>query len=390
MSFIENPKPPRMWALWMLFFFQYAAIGIYYTFLNVYFRTAGLSGTQIGLLNMIAALVGVGGAMGWGYLGDRTGKPRLLISFGAAGALLAAQFIPYVNGFWSFLLFGCLGSLMNSAPSALVDSTALVLLGSRREDYGRYRLGGSFGYILTALASGFIFERLGLRVMFPAYGVVMSGFAFIALWLPPVTVHMGSRGSKEFGQMIRQPAWLLFMVCMFLCWIASSASISFLSVSLNAMGASQSLIGIVSTIPAVAEIPFMFFSGSFLRRFGPVRLMIVAMGMMVVRYFLLGWMPMPEWAIAINVINGPAFVFFWNSAITHANKMAPAGMAGTAQGLLASTANLAGVVSALLSGWLFDVLGPNGIFLVMACLVLTALILFSTGNLRAWKNEEQD
>jgi len=63
MALMMTLKPKRMWAVWMLFFFQYAAIGAYYTFLNVYFRNAGLSGTSIGLLNMITALVGVGSSM---------------------------------------------------------------------------------------------------------------------------------------------------------------------------------------------------------------------------------------------------------------------------------------------------------------------------------------
>jgi sugar phosphate permease len=80
------------------------------------------------------------------------------------------------------------------------------------------------------------------------------------------------------------------------------------------------------------------------------------------------------------MLNGPAFVFFWTSAINYANSLAPKGMAGTAQGLVTSVTSLAGVVSSLLSGWLFDFLGPNGIFIVMAFLALAALILFIIGN----------
>lgn len=378
---LEAPRPRRMWIVWMSYFFQFAAIGIYYTFLNVYFRSTGLSGTQIGLLNMLAATVGMVSSMAWGYLGDRTGKPRFIIAGGAAGALLAAQFIPYMGGFWPLLLVTCLSSLMNSAPMTLVDSTTLVLLGANREDYGRYRLGGSIGYIIMTLASGFILQGAGLQVMFPLYGAVMAAFALAALWLPPAAVHLETPSLKKIGPMIRQPAWLLFITCVFLTWISYNATIMFLGVSLNAMGASDGLIGVATIIAAVVEMPFMFFSGRFLRRFGPVRLLAVAMALMVVRYFLLSQMPTPVWAVAINVLNGPAFVFFWNSAVTYANKLAPPQMAGTAQGLLTAATSLAGVVSSLLVGWLFDVLGPKGIFLVLSALVLTALLLFSAGSL---------
>ena len=373
--------PRRMWVVWLVYFFQFAAVGIYYTFLNVYFHAIGLSGLQIGLLNMLSAIVGMVSSVAWGYLGDRTGKPRFIIAGGAAGALIAAQFIPAAHGFGLILLVVCLSSLMNSAPMTLVDSSTLVLLGSRREDYGRYRLGGSLGYVLVTLASGFILQGSGLAVMFPLYGGVMAVFALAALWLPPAALHLEPPSLRQVGGMIRQPVWLLFIACVFLTWISYNATIMFLGVSLNALGASNSLIGIATIISAVFEMPFMFYSGAFLRRFGPVRLLVAAMGLMVVRYFLLSQMPSPEWAVAINALNGPAFVFFWNSAVTYANKLAPPSMAGTAQGIYSAATSLGAVVSGLLTGWLFDVLGPRGIFGVLSALVFVALVLFSAGTL---------
>ena len=368
--------------VWVMFFFQYAAIGVFFTFINVYFHDAGLSGTEIGVLNMITALVAVGASVGWGYLSDRSGKPRLIIAAGALGAMLAVQFFPLVNGFWSLLLVACLSSLMNSAPSTLSDSATLVLLGSRRSEYGRFRMGGSIGYIIAGLSSGFLFEQTGLRLMFPVYGAIMVCMALAALLLPPVVVHREHRAPGQIAAMIRRPAWLLLIACVFLAWIAANASIMFLNVSLNAMGASQSLIGVASIISAVFELPFMFYSGALLRRFGPVRLLCVGLALMTLRFFLLGWMPAPGWAVAINILNGPGFVFFWNSVVTYANQMAPAGMSGTAQGLVVSAMNLASVVSSLLSGWLLDLLGPTGIFVVMGFLVLAALLLFAVG---AWR-----
>ena len=51
-------------------------------------------------------------------------------------------------------------------------------------------------------------------------------------------------------------------------------------------------------------------------------------------------------------------------------------MSGTVQGLLVATTGLAGMLSSLLTGWLFDRLGPNGMFQVMAVVVFAALVLF--------------
>lgn len=149
--------PQRLWVLWMLFFFQYAAVGVYFTFLNVYYKEVGLTGTQIGLISMAGGIVSMASSFFWGYLSDRTGRPSVLIAIGAVGALLMAQLIPLVQQFnlpqavIYYVVIGCIGNFFNAASFSLVDSTALAILGVRRSEYGRYRLGGSVGYILAAV-----------------------------------------------------------------------------------------------------------------------------------------------------------------------------------------------------------------------------------------------
>lgn len=366
----------------MLFFFQYMGVGLYFTFLNVFFRQAGLSGTQIGTLNMVNAAIGVGASVVWGYLSDRTGKPRILIMIGALGAVVISQFVPVVHGFLAYLVLGILNALLSSSIGTLLDSTTLAMLGARREDYGKYRLGGTFGYILTASTVGFLFDRAGLRLMFPMYGVVMAVFMATALLLPNRAVTRAVRARGEIGKIIRQPTWIIFTVSVFLTWIATNASIMFLGVVLQSMGASQGLIGLSVTIGAVVEIPFMAFSGKLLRRFGPEKLLLFAISLNVVRFFLLGQLTHPVWAVAINALNGPAFVLLWNSAVNLANRLTPPGLTGTGQGLFNSTTSLAAVVSSLLAGLLFDRLGV-GMFTVMSGSCLAAALLFGIGNLSA-------
>jgi MFS transporter, PPP family, 3-phenylpropionic acid transporter len=381
----SNPdKPPRkrLGVLWALSFFQFAAVGVYFTFLNVFYYEAGLSGTQIGLINMSTGLVAVFASFFWGNLSDRLGSSRLLLIAGAVGALTTAQFVPLANTFQAFLLLACVGMFLFNSPMTLIDSTTLSLLGDRREDYGRYRLGGTIGFTITGFSAGFLFESFGLKLMFPLFGIILGALAISALWLPKVRVHRQSPRREDIGRMVRRPEWILFTISIFLLWITTNSAIMFLPVVLSSMGAAQSLIGVAATVGAFVEIPFMLYSGVFLRRYGPKRLLIAAMMMIVLRLFLLSWMPVPAWAIAINLINGPAWVFLWNSSVMYANRMGGPSLAGTAQGLLVSTTGLAGVVSSLLSGWLLDQVGSTGLFIVMAFIAITAMILFTFGTMR--------
>lgn len=371
----------KLWVVWLLFFFQFAGVGVYFGYQNIYYRSVGLSGTQIGMIGLVVALVSVASSVWWGYISDRTGQPRLLMALGAIGSLAIAQLVPLVHEFYAFLGLALVASFVYSAPATLMDSTALAMLGERREDYGKYRLGGSFGFIIASLSAGYLFDLMGLRVMFVAYALVMAAFAGVALLLPAMPTQLTAQAKGDMGRLLRSSTWLIFSASIFLVWIGVNASITFLGVALSEMGANQSLIGWMATAGAIAELPFMLFSGWFLRRYGPVRLLIVAMLLMISRFVLLGIMPAPEWAIAINAINGPAYVFFWNSAVTYANKMAPPSMSGTVQGLLVATTGLAGMLSSLLTGWLFDRLGPNGMFQVMAVVVFAALVLFVSWRL---------
>jgi len=174
-------------------------------------------------------------------------------------------------------------------------------------------------------------------------------------------------------------AALILIASTFLCWIANNAAITFMGVILKSMGANDRLIAFAVVIGAVIEIPFMAFSGRLIQRFGPVRLLWFALLLQVVRFFLLSRMKAPEWAIAINTLNGPGFVLFWNSALNLVSRLAPPSLTATAQGLFASSISLAGIISSVISGVSFDQLGPSGLFLVMAAFCLAAWVIFSLG-----------
>jgi len=84
----------------------------------------------------------------------------------------------------------------------------------------------------------------------------------------------------------------------------------------------------------------------------------------------------------INAINGPGYVLYWTSAVTYASKMAPPSLAATSMAMFNSTISLAGMVSSLVSGALFDLAGPHGVFYVLAAFCLAAFILFFLGQAR--------
>lgn len=377
----------RMWVAAALYFFQFVAVGVYFTFLNVYLKTMGLSGAEIGLIGMTTGITSMAGTFAWGYLSDRTGQPRWLLAMAAVGALLAAQLLPLVDTWdlqpmfaWYVVINGVVG-LMYAALSTLIDSTAVAMLGGHRQKYGRYRLGGSLGFIVGGMASGYIYDQVGYGWMFPLFAVVMVVFAGFALLLPARVVRLASSGGREIGRMVRQPEWLLLIASLFLFWAGYNISFVFNGVILKAMGGSDQLISWASVIGTIVEIPFMAFSGRLIQRYGPTRLLALGLLLQTIRFVLLAQMRDPVWAVAFNMLNGPGYVLFWNSAVYLVARMAPPGLGATAQGFLTSALNLAGITSSALSGVVYDQFGSSGLYWVVAAFCLASLVLFGVGFL---------
>jgi MFS transporter, PPP family, 3-phenylpropionic acid transporter len=176
--------------------------------------------------------------------------------------------------------------------------------------------------------------------------------------------------------MIRQPGWLVFALTVFIIWFAGSGAISFVGITLRGMGASDSMIGFVACSAAVFEVPFMAYNRVLLRKLGSRRMLWLSTIGYILRISGYSLMPAPAWGIGVNAFNGISYVFLWNSSIHFANENAPDHLKATAQGLFVSTTALAGVASSVISGWLFDTLGPPGLFRVLALVCFSATIIF--------------
>jgi len=367
----------------VLYFLYFGGVGAFWTFVNVYYRSLGLSGTQIGLINTLAPLTAIVAATLWGVLADRLGQPGRVLRISIPGVIVAVLALSTARPFWLIILLACLLALFNSATIPLIDNTTLRLLGERRGQYGRYRVLGSYGFILTSLTAGYLYEITGLVWIFYVYAAIMAVLVLASAGLPNEPVRLaGGSVWRGLGQMVRQPAWVMFAIASTFLWIANNGTMNFLGITVEEMGGAERLIGLVWMMSAVTEIPILLNSERLLQKFGPVRLQITAFAAFVLRGALLAVMPRPEWAVGISMLGGAAFAFFWISAVSYANDSAPSHLKSTAQALLFSLLNLAGMAGSLVSGWLYDQTGHGGLFWTMAASAAIGLGVFIYGQLR--------
>ncbi len=359
-----------------LYFFVFAALGAFFPYINVYYRSIGLSGTQIGLIGSLAPLVGMIASPLWGLFSDRFGVTRPLLMLAVAGAILSALGLSAAPTFVWLLPIVAVYAFFANPIMPLLDSTTLELLQGRRERYGRQRLWGSLGFVITSWSFGYVLERMGLYLLFYGYVALMSVVLAVAIWLPAQRIRLSGPLRSGLARLVRQRTWLLFSASLIVLGIANSGMHSFLNIYVKELGGGEELIGSMWGMAALTEVPVMFLAAPIIAQIGIRRTMRIAYVLYAVRWLLYGVMPAPQWAVPINLLHGVTFGALWVAGVAYADALAPDELKATAQGLFSATLySISGVIGAPISGLLFDTIGPAALFRVYAVLGIIALML---------------
>ncbi len=365
----------------ILYFLQFGALGIFIPFVNVYYRNIGLSGTQIGLLITVGSLIGIFATPMWGLLCDRFGRIQTILAIATVGSVIFILAISFTQAFLGILLLSVLFNFFASAVNPLIDNYTLTLLKTEIHRYGSQRVWGTAGFLASTLIAGPFLDRVGLRGLFWGYAFLIGLMIPTLIFMPSTPARLGQAVMRGFGKMIRQPAWIIMGICIILVMISNISWLNFLSVAMKSIGASDTLVGRAWSVGTITEIIVMLFGPRLVRKFGARRLVVIGFAFYGLRLVLYSIMPRPEWVLGINLLHGFSFGFYWIGAVNYVSELAPDDLRATSQGMLSTFFNVASVSGGPLIGFLFDSVGPFLMFRVAAAFSLTAVLLFTLGNL---------
>lgn len=370
-----------------LYFFLFAAVGIFVPFLNVYYNEIGLNGKQIGLINTLGPLIAIFSGPMWGLLCDRLGRLRLLLVVVIIGAIISVLFLGQITDYLAILGLIAIFNLFGSAILPLIDSYNLSLLGEHREFYSQQRIWGSFGFLASSIFAGSLFERIGLHGVFIGYAACLGLLLITLVWLPPVAMQVGRTVFKGFTQMLRQPVWIILSAAVILVMIANNSWVNFLGITVKKMGGDDALVGRMWSVGALSEIPVMLFGARLIQRWGAKRMIATGFFFYGVRLILYSLMPRPEWVLGINLMQGLSFGFYWVGGVNYVSQITPAHLRATGQSLLATFYNIAAVIAGPVIGSIFDNFGSSRMYQMAAITAWCGVLVFIVGTLRIRKKE---
>lgn len=364
----------------LLYFLYFGGLGFILPFLNLIFRRAGLTGTQIGWLATIGSICALLAAPVWGRWSDRVPDPRRLIQAGLLGAGASLIWLCFQQTFVSIAAAVGVLALSGAGVEPLANSLVLRITSRGKEGFGGVRVYGSLGWALIVPLGGWLFGVLGRGVaFFAAAATYAAGALAVGLITPPGSKSpaAGTRAG-ETRQAIREigrdRAMLALAMCLAVVWIAGQGRQQFEAIYLDQLGAREWLIGLAYMIPALIELPAMLWADRQVKRWRPAPVLGASLLVSAGEATLVLIQPSVVSVMLLRAIDGISFSLFTVSLVTLLDQRAPARHKALVMAIFLTALNESCiVVGSPAVGWLFDALGAYWLY---------ALAL--VGNLVGW------
>ncbi len=354
----------------------FAGFAFVVPFMVLYYQSVGFTGAQIGLLTGITPLITLLGAPIWTTLADATRRHRLIMSLVILAGAITIFTFPFLNTFAPILMVAILFNAFFAPLTSFVDSATMFMLGDKKEQYGRVRLGGTFGFGIAAPLAGVLVQTYGLKMAFWGCAILL----LMALIVSQKLAHNPQKASDTTGQGVRtlvtNPRWLLFLAVAFAGGLGIAGTNTYLFPYLKELGASESIMGLALTLGTIFEIPVLFFGYRLLHRFKPYGLYMLAMVLTGLRLLAFAASGTPNLVLFIQLLNGLTFPAMWMAGVAYADEHAPAGLSTAAQGMFgAMVFGFGTAVGGFIGGPLLDNLGGSGLYLVFGGIVLVIVAI---------------
>jgi PPP family 3-phenylpropionic acid transporter len=349
------------------------------SFFPTYFVSMGFSKTQIGLIYSIGPTIGILSNLFWGYISDKYHTMKKTITAVLLGQLCLALILFQMNSY-ILIFIAMIGFYFFQTPLTSLNDSQLLLHSTKKgTSFASYRVWGSIGFALSALVFGILLQSEKEHPQLIAL-LTISTILFSFLLSLFLKDNRSSMNKIEFSgifQIILSRKLVIFLLLILVIAIAHRTNDAFLSLYLHDLGANQSLIGYSWTVSAISEIPIFFLLSRYGNRFKELPLLALASFAYVIRYLLMSLTTEPQYIIMIQALHSITFGIFLYTAIRYITQIVPDQYRATGQAIFTVVwSGMAGLISSLLGGIVFDHWGGHTLYIFASCVAFAAGIGF--------------
>jgi MFS transporter, PPP family, 3-phenylpropionic acid transporter len=369
------------------YFLYYAAVGVIHPFLAPYLRGLGLSGDQMGTVQMWRAAAAVPALLLWGAISDRLGAVTRALQVASIATFAAASWLPWARQTTPIVLVMIALGLVSTTVAPLAD--VVTVESARRTggaSYARIRALGSVGYICASTGLGLLLAARGDLAGDPAvpfaYALLALSFAVVTLALPALPPPERSARLADLVPVLRDRR-LIVLLLAGAVHSACMACYELFGVLIRDAGLPARITGLGMAFGVCAEVLALMAFPWLERRVRLGTLFAVSFGATSLRWYLLSRSHVAALLIGLQVLHGASFGVYWASSVRAVSEIFPSRLRATGQALFTAVALcIGGAVGYRLAGFGYDRLGgaapvyawAAGVELVPLCLALVLRI----------------
>lgn len=264
------------------------AAGAFMSYWPVWLRDRGVTDTEIGTLFMSRQIISVIATLSVGWIAHRLGGPRgVMVTLGLAAAVMIVAY-DFSTSFFAIFIVTMIWGFMWSPPMPLYDGVLMTETKRHGLDYARVRMWSSVAFIGGTFVAGIAVERYGppwVLYVGMAGIVLLAPLALLLPAAPPRVATVGkAHASLKVGDLLRQPAFILFLMATGLCSASHSVLYSFGTLTWRAAGIDDVTISALWAESVAIEIVLMLFGGWLLARLGVCGLIALGLAAGMVRW----------------------------------------------------------------------------------------------------------
>jgi PPP family 3-phenylpropionic acid transporter len=362
------------------YFWYFAFIGAFLPYFALYLQSIGLSAGRIAVLMSLGQFMRLMAPLLWSWLADSGGNRVRIVVVSTAASLASFSVVFLTQDFVGLLIGMAILHFFWSASLPLVEALTLGHLAATPERYGRIRLWGSVGFIVTVMGVGVLLDSATISSQLWVSWTLLLGTLISALTLTETKGHADNVVGPILQVLRQRKVGFLLAAGLFMS-AAHGALYVFYSIHLVAQGYGKTLIGLLWTLGVVAEIVVFLLMPRVSALVSMRQILLACFALAALRFMLIGWaVNFIGILVFAQLLHGASFGAHHAATMAALNRWFVASQQARAQALYGSVAyGAGGLGGALLAGALWESVGSGITFSAASLMALFGLILVWRG-----------
>ena len=367
---------------WFKLFYavKFAGIGVFMPYMVMYLIRKDLNNIQVGYLMSFTTLTAIIVQPVWGIISDKFNITRLLVTIGCWTTCVFVLGFTLTDRFEYLVIIIVLSSILNAPIHSNVAALALSHLESRgkQEEFGKFRLWGSIGFIVATAISGGLFFEDNLTITVYLYSGSLLVLGLISLRLPDRHISTDVQWIDGLRLLADNRQLRLFLVGVIFVGITVGISDQYLVIYMNELNASAWIVGATIAVTAVPEIPLMNYAETFIRKWGLRLTYIAAISALPVRWLFNILVTDPNIALPVQALHGVAMSALLAVGVIYIDNVLPKTLRASGQAIYSTSLyGLGPSIGLFIAGLLMDSGTTKSLWLLCLFVGLTGCIIIN-------------